>query len=107
VHEGSWTTLLEAVAQPDVVGEHLGVELGVDPRLVEALIEHGNALADPPPDGGVFSPGQGGWVAYLRGRIDWDWVQEAFELPDLVRYDPTQDEIFDHKHWISILGSNT
>ena len=74
--------------------------------LVEALVEHGNQLADPPPDGGVFSPGQGGWVAYLRGRIDWDWVQESFELPDLVRYDPAQDEIFDHKHWISVLGSN-
>ena len=75
--------------------------------LVEALLDHGNVLADPPPDGGVFSPSQGGWVAYLRGRIDWGWVQEAFELPGLVRYDPAQDEIFDHKHWISILGSNT
>ena len=73
--------------------------------LVEALIEHGNRLAHPPPDGGVFSPSQGGWVAYLAERIDWPWVQETFELPDLVRYDRKDDEIFDHKNWISILGS--
>jgi hypothetical protein len=73
--------------------------------LVEALVEHGNELAHPPSDGGVFSPTQGGWVAYLRKRIDWDWVQANFELPELVRYDRKEDEIFDHKNWISILGS--
>jgi hypothetical protein len=73
--------------------------------LVEALVAHGNPLARPPRDGGVFSPTQGGWVAYLRDRIDWDWVQATFELPDLVRYDRKEDEIFDHKNWISILGS--
>ena len=73
--------------------------------LVEALVAHGNALARPPSDGGVFSPSQGGWVAYLRDRIDWDWVKANFELPDLLRYDPKDDEIFDHKNWISILGS--
>ena len=73
--------------------------------LVQGLLEHGNELVDPPPDGEVFSPSQGGWVAYLRNRIDWHWVQETFELPDLVRYDKGDDEIFDHKHWISILGS--
>ena len=73
--------------------------------LVEGLIDRGNELAHPPPDGGVFSPSQGGWVAYLSRRIDWDWVQETFELPDLVRYDKNDDEIFDNKNWISILGS--
>jgi hypothetical protein len=73
--------------------------------LVEALIEHGNELAHPPTDGGVFSVNQGGWVAYLRKRIDWPWVEENFELPELLRYDAKEDEIFDHKNWVSILGS--
>jgi hypothetical protein len=73
--------------------------------LVEALIEHGNELAFPPSDGGVFGGDQGGPVAFLTGRIDWKWVQDNFELPDLVRYDPEQDEIFDNKNWISIRGS--
>jgi hypothetical protein len=73
--------------------------------LVEALIEHGNELAYPPSGGGVFGGNQGGPVAYLTKRIDWKWVQDNFELPDLVRYDPKEDEIFDHKNWISILGS--
>ena len=73
--------------------------------LVEALIEHGNELANPPSGGGVFGGDQGGPVAFLTKRIDWDWVQANFELPDLVRYDRTDDEIFDHKNWISIRGS--
>jgi hypothetical protein len=73
--------------------------------LVQALLDHGNELARPPRDGGVFSPSQGGWVAYLRKPIDWQWLQETFELPDLLRYQAEDDEIFDHKHWISILGS--
>jgi hypothetical protein len=73
--------------------------------LVEALIEHGNELANPPSDGGLFGGDQGGPVAHLAKRIDWAWVQENFELPDLVRYDPKEDEIFDHKNWISIRGS--
>ena len=34
VHQGAWTTLLEAIAQPDVVGDGLECELGVDPRVV-------------------------------------------------------------------------
>jgi hypothetical protein len=73
--------------------------------LVEALIQHGNELARPSADGRLFSGDQGGPVAFLRGRIDWTWVQEHFDLPDLVRYDRREDEIFDHKHWISIRGS--
>lgn len=44
VHNGAWGTLLEAIAQPDVVGDNLGVELGVDPRVVEVLIEHAAEL---------------------------------------------------------------
>jgi hypothetical protein len=47
VHAGAWSTLLEAIAQPDVVGDRLGTELGVDPRVVELLIERGSALDGP------------------------------------------------------------
>ena len=39
--------LLEAVAQPDVFGERLGVALGVDRRCVEVLIEAGAGLEVP------------------------------------------------------------
>jgi hypothetical protein len=74
--------------------------------LVQALVDHGNPIALPGSNGELFAPSQGGWVAYLTERIDWEWVQEHFELPDLVRYDSAEDEIFDHKNWISILGSN-
>lgn len=37
-HNGAWSTLLEAIAQPDVVGDRLGAALGVDPAVVELLI---------------------------------------------------------------------
>ena len=47
VHTGAWTTLLEAIAQPDVVGDDLETELGVDPRVVELLIERGSSLDVP------------------------------------------------------------
>ncbi len=47
VHGGAWTTLLEAIAQPDVVGDGLGIELGVDPDVVELLIERGSELNEP------------------------------------------------------------
>jgi len=47
VHRGAWTTLLEAIAQPDVVGDALGHELGVDPRVVRLLVERGSALDTP------------------------------------------------------------
>jgi hypothetical protein len=73
--------------------------------LVQALVDHGNPIAHPGPDGELFAPSQGGWVAYLSKRIDWRWLQETFELPELLRYERKDDEIFDHKNWISILGS--
>jgi Ankyrin repeats (3 copies) len=47
VHRGAWTTLLEAIAQPDVVGDDLGAELGVDARVVELLVERGSELEAP------------------------------------------------------------
>jgi ankyrin repeat protein len=46
-YKGAAATMLEAVAQPDVFGEHLGVELGVERRIVELLIERGSALDTP------------------------------------------------------------
>ena len=47
VHKGSWTTLLEAIAQPDAVGENLGARLGIDPGVVVLLIEAGSDLNGP------------------------------------------------------------
>ena len=47
VHHGAWTTLLEAIAEPDAVGDNLGLRLGVDPRAVELLIEAGTDLDGP------------------------------------------------------------
>lgn len=47
VHVGAWTTLLEAIAQPDVFGDSLEIELGVDPRIVELLIARGSELRGP------------------------------------------------------------
>ena len=73
--------------------------------LVQALIEHGNPLAKVGPDGGLFCPSQGGWVAYLSKQLDRAWLQDTFELPEELRYNASDDEIFDHKNWISILGS--
>jgi hypothetical protein len=45
VHNGAWSTLLEAIAEPDVIGDHyLGIELGTDPRVVELLCERSEYL---------------------------------------------------------------
>ena len=46
-HRGAWQTLLEAIAQPDAVGERLGVDLGVDPGVVRLLIERSDDLDGP------------------------------------------------------------
>jgi hypothetical protein len=46
-YRGAATTMLEAIAQPDVFGEHLGIELGIDPRIVELLIERGAEVDGP------------------------------------------------------------
>jgi hypothetical protein len=46
-YKGAASTMLEAVAQPDVFGEHLEVELGLDPRIVELLIQRGSELDGP------------------------------------------------------------
>ena len=73
--------------------------------LVEALVAHGNRITLPGSRGELFAPSQGGYVAYLAEPIDWPWVQSTFELPDLLRYDADRDELFDHKNWVSILGS--
>ncbi len=43
-HNGAWSTLLQAVAQPDVVGERLGTALGVEPAVVEFLISRSDDL---------------------------------------------------------------
>jgi hypothetical protein len=46
-YRGAAATMLEAVAQPGVFGENLGVALGIDRRIVELLIERGSALDTP------------------------------------------------------------
>jgi hypothetical protein len=46
-HRGAWQSLLEAVAQPDAVGEGLGVELGVEAGIVRLLIERSDDLDGP------------------------------------------------------------
>ncbi|MBV9424074.1 MAG: ankyrin repeat domain-containing protein [Solirubrobacterales bacterium] len=46
-HNGAWATLLEAVAQPDVVGERLGTALGVQPAVIELLISRSDDLDGP------------------------------------------------------------
>jgi len=46
-HNGAWSTLLEAVAEPDVFGERLGPALGVEAGVVELLISRSGDLAGP------------------------------------------------------------
>jgi hypothetical protein len=46
-YTGAATTLLEAITQPDVFGDHLEIELGVDPHIVRLLIERGSELDGP------------------------------------------------------------
>jgi ankyrin repeat protein len=46
-HNGAWSALLEAVAQPDVVGERLGTALGVEPDVVHLLISRSDDLDGP------------------------------------------------------------
>jgi hypothetical protein len=47
VHRGAWATLLEAIAQPDAVGDGLERELGTDPAVVRLLAARGSALDVP------------------------------------------------------------
>lgn len=54
-YRGAAATLLEAIAQPDVFGDHLSVELGVDARIVTLLIERGSALEVPLNLGACFN----------------------------------------------------
>src|SRR5207237_6462718 len=46
-YKGAATTMLEAVAQPDVFGKHLEVKLGVNRGIVRLLIERGSELDGP------------------------------------------------------------
>jgi hypothetical protein len=46
-YTGAATTMLEAVAQPDVFGDDLWIELGIDRRIVDLLIERGSELEGP------------------------------------------------------------
>src|SRR5207302_1035913 len=46
-YRGAAATMLEAIAQPDVFGKGLEVELGVDPDIVRLLIERGSELDVP------------------------------------------------------------
>lgn len=46
-HHGAWSTLLEAIAQPDVVGDRLSTALSVDPAVVELLISRSDDLDGP------------------------------------------------------------
>lgn len=46
-YKGAAATMLEAIAQPDVFGDHLGIELGIEPAIVELLVERGSALDGP------------------------------------------------------------
>lgn len=46
-YRGAATTMLEAIAQPDMFGEHLELELGVDERIVQMLIDRGSELDGP------------------------------------------------------------
>jgi ankyrin repeat protein len=46
-YAGAANTMLEAIAQPDIFGEHLEIELGINPRIVELLIERGSDLDGP------------------------------------------------------------
>ena len=46
-YKGAATTILEAIAQPDVFGKHLEVKLGVKRRMVSLLIKRGSELDGP------------------------------------------------------------
>ena len=73
--------------------------------LVQALVDRGNRITLPGMHGSLFAPGQGGYVAHLADRIDWEWLQTEFALPESLHYDPERDEIFDRTNWVSVLGS--
>jgi hypothetical protein len=73
--------------------------------LVQGLVDAGNPVTHHGPEGQLFAVNQGGYCAYLGKRLDWAWVQEHFDLPGHVGYDPDEDEIVDHRNWVSILGS--
>jgi hypothetical protein len=81
-YSGAASTILEAVAQPDVFGDRLGVELGVDRRIVELLIECGSELDVPLNLAACFVAAGAGRLDRLETWFDAEGVlrPEALEL---------------------------
>ena len=80
-HGGAWTTLLEAVAQPDVLGDGLEHELGVDERVVELLIDRGSDLREPLGLAACFNRAE--LVRLLLGRGAQPYASEIWGLTPL------------------------
>ena len=49
-YRGAAATMLEAIAQPDVFGEHLGIELGVEGLVTNTVTAYVNYSYQPEPE---------------------------------------------------------
>jgi hypothetical protein len=74
--------------------------------LVRFLIESGNqpARSSPTQDELGFYATQGGWHCDLRSPINFELIEEQFQLPASVKIDRSDNSIFCENSWVEISG---
>ena len=79
--------------------------------IVEHLISRGNSPSVSrggyPPDALGFYMTQGGWICDLSKKIDFEFIEREFDLPDSIKRDYNNDTIFCEASWIEIRGGIT
>jgi hypothetical protein len=93
------------IAEQSAVGEPAYYHLR---PLVQALIQGGNRPSEGAPplaDALGFYPTQGGWICDLQNPIDFDLIEQRFQLPRSIRLDRSKNSIFAEKSWVAINGN--
>ncbi len=49
-----------------------------------------------------FGPSPEGYIAVVSERIDWPYLESAFEMPATVRYDAERDVVLDDANWTAV-----
>ncbi len=77
--------------------------------IVEALLDAGNKLSDPPPnfrlEGKGFYIDKDGWKCDLKKPIDFNLITSKFQLPPSVIISEKNNSIFCQDTWVEIRGN--
>ncbi len=79
--------------------------------IVRQLILRGNlpsvSRGGHPPDELGFYMTQGGWICDLSDKIDYEFIEQEFDLPNSIKLDYDNNTIFCEASWIEIRGGIT